>query len=44
MSAIRECRADEQATPVLLRTYWDISQRQAETSVVLAKAARSLAG
>lgn len=27
-------------TPALLRTYWDISPRQVETSVVLAKAAR----
>lgn len=30
----------QQETPVLLRTYWEISPRQLETSVVLAKAAR----
>jgi GNAT superfamily N-acetyltransferase len=31
----------QEEVPALLRTYWDIPQRQIETSVVLAKAARS---
>jgi GNAT superfamily N-acetyltransferase len=31
----------QEEVPDLLRTYWDISERQAETSVVLSKAART---
>jgi GNAT superfamily N-acetyltransferase len=32
--------ASPQETPALLRTYWDISRRQIETSVVLSKSPR----